>query len=140
MESLMQFPRLTSVRLLAILIALAQLAAPLTAQQPAQLQAGAPVQELSQQLATIEKRIDQKRLELGIPGASLVIVKDDKIIYMKGLGVKDLEHNLPVTPDTLFAIGSASKGFTAATAVMSVDESKLSLDDSPKKFLPYFKL
>jgi CubicO group peptidase (beta-lactamase class C family) len=91
-------------------------------------------------LATIEKSIDLKRQELGIPGASLVIVKDDKIIYMKGLGVKDFEHNLPVTPDTLFAIGSASKAFTAATAVMSADESKLSLDDSPKKFLPYFTL
>ncbi|HYR44407.1 MAG TPA: hypothetical protein VER98_15360, partial [Terriglobia bacterium] len=66
----MQSSRLTSIRLLAILIVLAQLAVPLSAQQPAQLPAGAPVQELSQQLATIEKTIDQKRQELGIPGAS----------------------------------------------------------------------
>jgi CubicO group peptidase (beta-lactamase class C family) len=136
---LRQFRRLISVCLLAIQIVLAQLAAPLSAQKPAQLPAGA-VQELSQQLAAIEKSIDQKRQELGIPGASLVIVKDDKIIYMKGLGVKDFEHNLPVTPDTLFAIGSASKAFTAATAVMTADDGKLSLDDSPKKFLPYFQL
>jgi CubicO group peptidase (beta-lactamase class C family) len=91
-------------------------------------------------LAAIEKAIEQKRQELGIPGLSLVIVKDDKVIYMKGLGVKDVEHKLPVTPDTLFAIGSASKAFTSMLALMSADEGTLSLEDSPKKFLPYFKL
>src|SRR4030095_8854553 len=91
-------------------------------------------------LAAIEKAIEQKRQELGIPGLSLVIVKDDKVIYMKGLGLKHVEHNLPVTPDTLFAIGSASKAFTSMLALMSADEGTLSLEDSPKKFLPYFKL
>jgi CubicO group peptidase (beta-lactamase class C family) len=91
-------------------------------------------------LAAIEKAIDHQRQELGIPGASLVIVKDDKVIYMKGLGFKDFEQKLPVTPDTLFAIGSASKAFTSMAAMMSADEGKLSLEDSPKKLLPYFKL
>jgi CubicO group peptidase (beta-lactamase class C family) len=47
---------------------------------------------------------------------------------------------VPVTPDTRFAIGSASKAFTAMLAVIAADEGKLSLDDSPKKFLPYFTL
>jgi CubicO group peptidase (beta-lactamase class C family) len=97
-------------------------------------------QPYAEALTAIEKAIDQKRQELGIPGLSLVIVKDDKVIYIKGLGVKDFEHKLPVTPDTLFAIGSASKAFTSMLALMSADEGKLSLEDSPKKFLPYFKL
>src|SRR6185295_16756259 len=83
---------------------------------------------------------DDKRKELGIPGMSLAIVKDDKVIYLKGLGVKDFERNIPVTPDTRFAIGSASKAFTGMLAVMGADDGKLSLDDSPKKFLPYFTL
>jgi CubicO group peptidase (beta-lactamase class C family) len=96
--------------------------------------------DYSAPLAAIEKTLDDKRKEFGIPGMSLVIVKDDKVIYLKGLGVKDFEHNTPVTPDTRFAIGSASKAFTAMLAVMSADEGKLSLDDSPKKFLPYFTL
>jgi len=91
-------------------------------------------------LAAIEKSLEEKRKEFGIPGMSLVIVKDDKVIYLKGLGVKDFEKNIPVTPDTRFAIGSATKAFTAMLAAMSVDEGKLSLDDSPKKFLPYFTL
>jgi len=91
-------------------------------------------------LAAIEKTLEEKRKEFGIPGMSLAIVKDDKVIYLKGLGVKDFERNIPVTPDTRFAIGSSTKAFTAMLAVMSADEGKLSLDDSPKKFLPYFTL
>lgn len=100
----------------------------------------APAGDLSLQLAAIEKTIEQSRKDLGIPGLSLAIVKDDKVIYLKGLGFKDFEHSLPVTPDTLFAIGSSTKAFTAMTAMMSVDEGKLSLSDSPKKYLPYFQM
>src|SRR5262249_47446517 len=44
------------------------------------------------------------------------------------------------TPDTQFAIGSATKAFTALTVLMAQDEGKLSLDDSPKKYLPYFHM
>jgi CubicO group peptidase (beta-lactamase class C family) len=96
--------------------------------------------DLQSRLAAIEKAIEEKRRELHIPGVSFVIVKDDKVIYMKGLGLKDVGRNLPVTPDTLFAIGSSSKAFTGMSVAMSVDDGKLSLDDAPRKFLPYFKL
>ncbi|MEP7075581.1 MAG: serine hydrolase [Acidobacteriota bacterium] len=91
-------------------------------------------------LAAIEERLEARRKELGIPGVSLVIVKDDKVIYAKGLGYKDFEKKIPVTPDTQFAIGSATKAFTALTVLMSQDEGKLSIDDSPKKYLPYFRM
>ncbi|HEY0378065.1 MAG TPA: serine hydrolase domain-containing protein [Pyrinomonadaceae bacterium] len=96
--------------------------------------------DLQTRLAAIEKAIEEKRKELHIPGVSLVIVKDDQIVYAKGLGLKDVERNLSVTPDTLFAIGSSTKAFTAMAAAMSADDGKLSLTDSPKKVLPYFKL
>lgn len=96
--------------------------------------------ELAAKLAAIEKAIDDKRKELGVTGLSLVIVKDDRVIYSKGLGLKDVERNLPVTEKTLFAIGSCSKAFTGMTVLMGVDDGKLSLEDSPKKYLPYFKL
>ena len=109
-----------------------------TAQQPATATAAA--QDYSAQLAAIEKAIDEKRKELGVPGISLAIVKGDQVIYLKGLGEKDIDKKLPVTPDTRFAIGSASKAFTGMLAVMAADDGKLSLDDSPKKFLPYFTL
>jgi CubicO group peptidase (beta-lactamase class C family) len=91
-------------------------------------------------LAKIEEKTEARRKELGIPGMSLVIVKDGEIIYMKGLGYKDFEKQVPVTPDTQFAIGSATKAFTALTALIAQDEGKLSLDDHPNKFLPYFKM
>jgi len=113
---------------LVVLTAVAPLATPLVAQQTAQV-ATTAAPDLSAPLAAVEKAIDHQRQELGMPGLSLVIVKDDKVIYMKGLGVKDFEHQVPVTPDTLFAIGSSSKAFTAMAAVMSADEGKLSLDD-----------
>ncbi|MFL6332415.1 MAG: serine hydrolase [Pyrinomonadaceae bacterium] len=124
----------------AMLFSTASALAPRT---PAQTAAPAPAaapSDLGARLAAVEKVVEEKRQALGIPGLSLVIVKDDKVIYLKGLGYKDFEHKVPVTPDTLFAIGSSSKAFTALLVQMAADEGKLSLDDSPKKFLPYFKL
>jgi CubicO group peptidase (beta-lactamase class C family) len=91
-------------------------------------------------LTAIEARTDARRKELGIPGMSLVIVKDDQVIFSKGLGYKDFENKLPVTADTQFAIGSATKAFTALTVLMTADEGKLALDASPKTVLPYFKM
>ena len=110
------------------------------AQQTAPAKSAASSQDYSAALAAIEKALDDRRKELGIPGISLAIVKDDQVIYLKGLGVKDFENKTPVTPDTRFAIGSASKAFTGMLAVLAADDGKLSLDDSPKKFLPYFTL
>lgn len=100
----------------------------------------ASANDLSASLAAIEKITEEQRKEKGVPGLALVIVKDDRVIYAKGFGLRDVERNLPVTLDTLFAIGSCTKAFTAMAAVMSQDEGKLSLDDSPKKYLPYFKI
>jgi CubicO group peptidase (beta-lactamase class C family) len=114
------------------------LATTLLAARPAAAQAPAP--DLASRLAAIEKAIDEKRQALGIPGASLAIVKDDKVIYTKGFGLRDVDRKLPVTPDTLFAIGSSSKAFTAMAVVMAADDGKLSLDDPPKRYLPFFKL
>jgi CubicO group peptidase (beta-lactamase class C family) len=139
MSQLKPFTRVVSAILLVLSFWVALLPRPVVvAQEPAK--AVATPQDYSSQLAVIEKAIDDKRKDFGIPGIALAIVKDDRVIYLKGLGVKDFERKLPVTPDTRFAIGSASKAFTAMLAVMSADEGKLSLDDSPKKFLPYFTL
>jgi CubicO group peptidase (beta-lactamase class C family) len=140
MIKLTRFSRILYVLLLASATIATPVSGPASAQAPKSAQTTAAPQDFGSQLAAIEKAIDDKRKELGIPGASLVIVKDDRVIYMKGLGVKDFERKLPVTPDTLFAIGSASKAFTSMLALMSADEGRLSLEDSPKKFLPYFKL
>jgi CubicO group peptidase (beta-lactamase class C family) len=132
------FTRIVFILLLWLSISTALVPTPLVVAQ--QQTAAATATDYSAPLAAIEKTLDEKRKEFGIPGIALAIVKDDKVIYLKGLGVKDFEHNTPVTPDTRFAIGSSSKAFTSMLAVISADEGKLSLDDSPKKFLPYFTL
>src|SRR5262245_49142343 len=140
MIKLKRFTRSMSVFVLLLAIAFAPMSRAVIAQQTKPQQSTSSATDYAAPLATIEKAIDEKRKEFGIPGVSLVIVKDDRIIYMKGLGVKDFERQAPVTPDTLFAIGSASKAFTSMLALISADEGKLLLDESPKKFLPYFKL
>lgn len=108
--------------------------------EPALTQADPSAPDLAGRLEAMEQEIDAKRKEYHVPGLALAIVKDDQVIYAQGLGQRDLERRLPVTPQTLFAIGSCTKAFTALAVMMCVDEGKLSLDDSPKKFLPYFKL
>jgi CubicO group peptidase (beta-lactamase class C family) len=93
-----------------------------------------------EQLATLEKELEAERAKLKIPGMSVAIVKNDKVIFSKGFGYKDIAHKLPVTPDTLFAIGSSTKAFTATSVMMAVDAGKVKLDDSPHKYLTYFKM
>ena len=125
-----------------VLFAAAILFSFLTAAVPAPVlaQTAAPASDLDQRIASIEQKIDARRKELGIPGIAVAMVKDGKVIYLKGLGVKDIAKNLPVTPDTQFAIGSATKAFTALSVLISQDEGKLTLADPPKKYLPYFKM
>ena len=54
--------------------------------------------------------------------------------------MRDVERKLPVTPDTLFAIGSSTKAFTAASVLIAVERCAVRLDDPPQKILPYFKV
>lgn len=96
--------------------------------------------ELSDRLSKIDEKVEARRKELGIPGMSLAIVKDGKVVHSKGYGYKNFEKQIPVTPDTQFAIGSATKAFTGLSVLISQDQAKLSLGDSPKKILPYFKI
>jgi CubicO group peptidase (beta-lactamase class C family) len=95
---------------------------------------------LQSALAAIEQKVEARRKELGIPGMSLAIVKDGEVIFAKGFGYKDFTKQVPVTTDTQFAIGSATKAFTALSVLMSQEQGKLNLDDNPKKYLSYFKI
>ncbi len=75
-----------------------------------------------------------------VPGLAVAIVKDDRIVLAKGYGVRKHGDAAPVNERTLFAIGSSSKAFTAATVAMLVDEGKLKWDDPVTKYLPGFEL
>lgn len=69
-------------------------------------------------------------------GFAVAVVEKDKIIYSKGFGYKDYENKIPITPNTLFAIGSSSKAFTSGLLGILREEKKLSFDDSPSKHIP----
>src|SRR5947207_6840974 len=63
-----------------------------------------------------------------IPGMSVAVVKGDRVVYAKGFGVASTESRLPVTPDTLFRVGSMTKMFTATAAVLLSEQGRLRLD------------
>jgi CubicO group peptidase (beta-lactamase class C family) len=75
-----------------------------------------------------------------IPGAAICIIKDGKVVKMKGYGIKELGLNNKVDENTLFMIGSNTKAFTATALAMLQVQGKLSLDDKVNKYLPQWKL
>jgi len=75
-----------------------------------------------------------------VPGLAIAIIKDDRIVLAKGYGIRKLGDPAPVNERTLFAIGSSSKAFTAASVAMLVDEGKLKWDDPVTKYLPGLEL
>ncbi|HWC95328.1 MAG TPA: serine hydrolase domain-containing protein [Candidatus Sulfopaludibacter sp.] len=72
----------------------------------------------------------------GSPGCALGVFRGGKIIYSKGFGLANVELDVPITPATVFDIGSTSKQFTAASILLLEKEGKLSLDDDIRKYLP----
>ena len=90
-------------------------------------------------LAGFEEYAEKARRDWDVPGMAVAIVKDDKIVFAKGFGVRKVGENVPVDERTVFAIGSSSKAFTAATLALLVDEGKLKWDDRVSKYLPDFE-
>ena len=70
------------------------------------------------------------------PGAAVAVVKDGKIIFKKGYGMADLDHDIPITPATVFNIASVSKQFTAFSIYLLENEGKLSFEDDVRKYIP----
>jgi len=96
--------------------------------------------DLSAILPVWETYIDQAMSAEGVPGAIVVIVKDGKVIYLKGFGVKIYGKNDPVDKHTPFAIASLTKNFTNTLIARLVDQGKLHWDDKVSKYLPDFQL
>jgi CubicO group peptidase (beta-lactamase class C family) len=76
----------------------------------------------------------------GVPGMSIAIVKDGKVVFSKGYGLKELGKKDAPDENTLYAIASNSKAFTSAIIAQLVQEGKLNWNDKVKKHLPYFEL
>jgi len=101
-------------------------AAPLLAQN-------APPSDLDSYVARVLKTFD-------VPGLSVAIVKDGKVVLAKGYGVRKFGDPTPVDENTLFGIGSNTKAFTTAALATLVDEGKISWDDRVYQRLPGFQM
>ena len=91
-------------------------------------------------VSALDSRIPALASEWNVPGIAVAIVKNGTVVFEKGFGFKDRERQLPVTPQTLFAIGSTTKAFTTFVMGTLCDEKKLDWDTPVVTYLPSFQL
>jgi CubicO group peptidase (beta-lactamase class C family) len=118
-------------RLLLLVTAFSFLA--LTSPPPAHAAAGPPSQRLDDYITSAMKQWQ-------VPGLAVAVVKNDKVVLSKGYGVRRLGETAPVDDQTIFAIGSITKSFTAGALGLLVDEGKIKWDDPVSKHMPRFQL
>ena len=86
--------------------------------------------------ARVDSVVEAQRKSQKIPGVSLAVCRDGRIVKAAGYGLANVEWDIPVTPETIFQTGSVGKQFTATAVMMLVEEGKLGLDDKIVKFIP----
>ena len=89
-------------------------------------------------LKGIDKELQEIMEVLQAPGFAVAVVAKNEIIYAKGFGYRDYENKIPVTANTLFAIGSCTKAFTTSVLGQLRNENKISFDDKPGKYISDF--
>ncbi|TKC06631.1 serine hydrolase [Pedobacter polaris] len=92
--------------------------------------------ETTDQLAGLDSLLNKVLNDQHAAGFAVAVVKGNEVIYSKGFGYRDVEHKKPVTPNTLFAIGSSTKAFTASLLGLLEKNGKLKLDDKATNHLP----
>ena len=91
------------------------------------------------QAQTIDQRVDTlfaERVSPGEPGCAVGVARANTVLYTQGYGIANLDYDLPVTPETVFDVGSVTKQFTAASIVLLSLDGALSLDDDVRVHLP----
>ena len=93
---------------------------------------------LFSQSPTVESKVDAVFAKWGseTPGCAVGVATNGKPVLAKGYGMADLEHDIKITPDSLFEAGSVSKQFTAAAVMLVARDGKLSIDDQVSKYIP----
>lgn len=89
---------------------------------------------------SIDSLVQHSMKAFDVPGISVGVVKDGKVIYAKGFGVRSLNTKQKMDENTLFGIASNSKAFTAVALGILADEGKLNWDDKVRDYIPEFKL
>lgn len=104
-----------------------------------------PVTQLSAQrradpLRGLDQYIEQAMRDWNVPGLAIAIVKDDSVVYAKGFGVREIGKPGRVDQNTVFAVASNTKAFTATAVTMLAVENKLGLNDPVTRHLPDWQL
>ncbi|HEY9503246.1 MAG TPA: serine hydrolase domain-containing protein, partial [Pyrinomonadaceae bacterium] len=86
--------------------------------------------------AKIDRLVNQQMLANKIPGVSLAVLRHGKPILLRSYGLANVEHQVPIKPETIFQSGSIGKQFTAAAVMLLVQDNKLSLEDKISKYFP----
>ncbi len=92
------------------------------------------------QIQSLRDFINESLALWKVPGAAVGVVRGEETLLCEGFSLRDREGTLPVTPNTLFAIGSSTKAFTTFDLGLLVDEGKLDWDKPIRDFLPTFQL
>ena len=91
-------------------------------------------------IEAVERRLTELMTMYDVPGVGVALISGGEVVYAGGLGVRDTTTGAPVTADTLFAIGSTTKSFTALGIMQLVDEGLVDLDAPVITYLPTFRL
>jgi CubicO group peptidase (beta-lactamase class C family) len=94
------------------------------------------VAQAPDRLTAVDSLVAAEMQAQRIPGVSLAIVRDGRVVHARGYGIANLEHQVPVKPETVFQSGSVGKQFTATLVMMLVEEGTIQLDDPIAKYLP----
>ena len=94
------------------------------------------VQARTADVGAIEKVVEAEVARQRVPGVAVAVIRKGEPILARGFGLANVEHNVPVTPDTIFQSGSVGKQFTAAAAMLLVEDGKLVLSDPVTKYFP----
>ncbi len=86
--------------------------------------------------AKLDRFVKAEMRQQKIPGISLAVVRKGRVLMLKSYGFANLEHRIPVKPETVFQSGSIGKQFTAAAIMILVEEGRISLDDKLSKYFP----
>jgi CubicO group peptidase (beta-lactamase class C family) len=90
-------------------------------------------------LRSFEKRVDVLRSRLKIPALSVVVLQNQKVLWIRGFGFADVENRIPATPDTVYSIASLTKTFGATLIMQLVEQGKLDLDEPASHYSSDFK-
>ena len=88
------------------------------------------------QLQDLDATVERVRAQFDVPGVAVAVVKDGKVVLERGWGVRELGKPAPVQADTLFAIASNTKAFTATSLNLLAEDGKLKMDDKVIDHLP----